>query len=434
MPVYEWKGFDSGGKKASGVIDADSPRDARTKCKRQQMLVTDVVEIRGGKKRRTSLSLSRKPSKAGKENKQIAKLKKRIEAARGRKEGGMRSKNRTEEVSTFTRQLATLTRAGIPITEALRAIIEQTDNKRLNILYRDIREKIAQGSPTADALAAHPDYFDQLNVSMVRAGEASGHLDEVLLKMSNFMQEQAKVRNKVQAAMMYPVVMLIVGLLVVSLLIAIVVPKITLMLENQGSELPLPTRILSGTSDFLLGYWWVIVIIGIFSMLAFNLIYSSDKGRLKIDTKLLGIPIFGDLLKKQAIARFAQTFATLLSSGVPVVRCLEVNRTVLGNRLMENTIDDVRQKIIEGADIAGPIRASGVFPPLLGYMIAVGEQSGELDSMMLQIGDTYQEEVEIATQKLTSLIEPILILVLAVMVGFIIMAILWPVLQMTQNF
>lgn len=434
MPVYEWKGFDSGGKKASGVIDADSPRDARTKCKRQKMLVTDVVEIKGGKKMRTSLSLNRKTAKAGKENKQLAKLRKRIEAARGRKDGGMRSKGRTEEVSTFTRQLATLTRAGIPITEALRAIIEQTDNKRLNILYRGIRENIAQGSPTADALAAHPDYFDQLNVSMVRAGEASGHLDDVLLKMSNFMQEQARVRNKVQAAMMYPLVMLVVGLLVVSLLIAIVVPKITLMLENQGSELPLPTRILQGASDFLIGYWWVIVIVGIFSMLAFNLVYSSDKGRLKIDTKLLRLPIFGDLLKKQAIARFAQTFATLLASGVPVVRCLEVNRTVLGNRLMENTIDDVRQKIIEGADIAGPIRASGVFPPLLGYMIAVGEQSGELDSMMLQIGDTYQEEVEIATQKLTSLIEPILILVLAVMVGFIIMAILWPVLQMTQNF
>ncbi|MHC4380820.1 MAG: type II secretion system F family protein [Planctomycetota bacterium] len=411
MPVYEWKGFDSGGKKASGVIDADSPRDARTKCKRQQMLVTDVVEIKGGKKKRTSLSLSRKSSIPGKENKQLAKLRNRLEAARGRKDGGIRSKGRTEEVSTFTRQLATLTRAGIPITEALRAIIEQTENKRLNILYRDIREKIAQGAPTADALAAHPDYFDQLNVSMVRAGEASGHLDEVLLKMSNFMQEQAKVRNKVQAAMMYPLVMLAVGLAVVALLIAIVVPKITLMLENQGSELPL-----------------------IFSMLAFNLIYSSDKGRLRIDTILLGMPIFGDLLKKQAIARFSQTFATLLASGVPVVRCLEVNRTVLGNRLMENTIDDVRQKIIEGADIAGPIRASGVFPPLLGYMIAVGEQSGELDSMMLQIGDSYQEEVEIATQKLTSLIEPILILVLAVMVGFIIMAILWPVLQMTQNF
>jgi general secretion pathway protein F len=435
MPVYEWKGFNSGGKKATGVIDADSPRDARVKCKRQKIMVTGVTEIKGGKKVRKGKAKSSALAKTAKaENKQLAKLRKKIEAARGRDGGGVRSKAKTEEIATFTRQLATLTRAGIPITEALRAIIEQTEHRRLNILYRDIREDIAQGKPTADAFAAHPDYFDELNVSMVRAGEASGHLDDVLLKMSNFMQEQARVRNKVQAAMMYPMVMLIVGLLVVALLIGFVVPKITLMLENQGTELPLPTQILQNTSDFLIGYWWAMLVAMVFSLLAFNLYYSSVKGHLKVDTLMLKIPIFGDLLLKQSIARFTQTFATLLSSGVPVVRCLEVNRSVLGNKLMENTIDDVRQKILEGADIASPIKASGVFPPLLGYMIAVGEQSGELDQMMTQIGDTYQEEVEISTAKLTSLIEPILILVLAVMVGFIILAILWPVMQMTQNF
>jgi general secretion pathway protein F len=435
MPVYEWKGFNSTGKKATGVIDADSPRDARVKCKRQNIMVTMVTELKGGKKVRTSKPGSSALAKTSKtENKQLAKLRKNIDAARGRQGGAARSKTKTDEIATFTRQLATLTRAGIPITEALRAIIEQTEAKRLNILYRDIRESISQGLPTADAFAAHPDYFDELNVSMVRAGEASGHLDDVLLKMSNFMQEQARVRNKVQAAMMYPMVMLIVGLLVVALLIGFVVPKITAMLESQGTELPLPTQILQGTSDFLIGYWWALIVAAVFGLLSFNLYYSSAKGHLKVDTLMLKFPIFGDLLLKQAIARFTQTFATLLASGVPVVRCLEVNRTVLGNRLMENTIDKVRQKIIEGADIAGPIKESGVFPPLLGYMIAVGEQSGELDAMMSQIGDTYQEEVEISTAKLTSLIEPILILVLAVMVGFIILAILWPVMQMTQNF
>jgi general secretion pathway protein F len=427
MPIYEWKGFDAKGKKASGIIDADSERDARTKCKRKGNLVTHVVETRGGKKVKPGSGKKSKPAKQ-------SKLQKRLDAARGRGAGAPRSNAKTEDVATFTRQLATLTKAGIPITEALRAIIEQTENKRLSILFRDIRERISQGSPLADAMAAHPDYFDELNVSMVRAGEASGHLDEVLMKMSNFMQEQARVRNKVSAAMTYPMVMLAVGLLVVALLIGFVVPKITVMLANQGTELPLPTQILQGASDFLVGYWWLVIFMFILCLLGFNMVYSSDKGRLKIDTMLLRIPVVGDLIRKQAIARFSQTFATLLTSGVPVVRCLEVNRTVLGNRLMENTITDVREKILEGADIAGPIKASGVFPPLLGYMIAVGEQSGELDLMMEQIGDSYQEEVEIATQKFTSLIEPILILILAVMVGFIILAILWPVLQMTQNF
>lgn len=445
MPVYEWKGFDASGKKATGVLDADSPRDARLKAKRQRVLVTDIVEVRGGKKVKAPKG-GAKAAKAAKDAKgkkgrakaapltRWGKLLAGMEAARGRESGKVTSKQRIEEVATFTRQLATLSRAGIPLTEALRAIIEQADNKRLSMLYRDIRESVAQGIPTGDALAKHPEYFDELYVSMVRAGEASGHLDEVLIKLAEFMQEQTRVRNKVQAAMMYPIVMLVVGFLVVSLLIAFVVPKITMMLESQGQTLPLPTRILQDISEFLTGYWYVPILLFVFSLLVFNLIYSSPKGRMKIDTWILDIPVAGDLLRKQAIARFAQTFATLLASGVAVVRCLEINRTVLGNRLMEKTIEDVRAKILEGADIAGPIKASGVFPPLLGYMIAVGEQSGELDTMMTQIGDTYQEEVELATQKFTSLIEPILIVVLSVLVGFIILAILWPVLQMTQNF
>ncbi|MDP6129697.1 MAG: type II secretion system F family protein, partial [Planctomycetota bacterium] len=181
-------------------------------------------------------------------------------------------------------------------------------------------------------------------------------------------------------------------------------------------------------------WWWAVLLIFIFSGLVFNLIYSSQKGRLGIDSKLLKLPLFGDLITKQALSRFAQTFATLLRSGVPVVRCLEVTETVLGNRLLEKTVQDVRAKILEGADIAGPIKASGVFPPLMGYMIAVGEQSGELDTMMLQVGEAYEEEVEISTQKFTSLVEPILIVFLAVLVGFIVLSILWPVLQLSQSF
>jgi type II secretory pathway component PulF len=166
----------------------------------------------------------------------------------------------------------------------------------------------------------------------------------------------------------------------------------------------------------------------------FNLYYSTEKGRLAVDTRLLKMPLFGDLLRKQAISRFAQTFATLLRSGVSVVRCLEINRSTLGNKLMEKTVDQVRERIVEGQDIATPIKASGVFPPLVGYMIAVGEQSGELDSMMSQVADSYEEEVDLAIQRFTSLIEPALIITLAALVGFIILAILLPVLQLTQSF
>lgn len=436
MPVFEWRGYDAQGRNATGVVDADSPREARLKLRRQNVLVTSLAEARGrGRRVLPVLGRGRKhPVRGDRRRSELAaKLQKTLTRARGR-EGGHISRQRLEEVNTFTRQLATLLKAGIPLTEALRAIIEQTDNKRLNVVYRDIREQIAQGRPTADALAAYPEYFDELYVSMVRSGEAAGRLDEVLERLSSFIQNQARIRNKVQAALAYPVIMLIIGVLVVAALMVMVVPKITTMLEARGQVLPLPTRMLQSASSFLVGYWWLLILAIIFGLLFLNLIYSSPKGRLAIDRRLLRLPVVGDLLTRQALARFSQTFATLLRSGVPVVRCLEVTRTVLGNRLLEQTIDEVREKILEGADIATPIKNSGVFPPLVGYMIAVGEQSGELDAMMDQVGEAYQEEVEIATQKFTSLIEPILIVVLAVLVGFIVLSILWPVLQMSQSF
>lgn len=430
MPIYEWTGFDGKGRKATGVVDADSPREARVKLRRDKVLVTSTAEIKGGKRRAADTGSAKSSSF-------LSRLSMHLEAklhqARG-KESGNLSTARMEEVGTFTRQLSTLSKAGIPVTEALRAIIEQTENKRLGILFRDIREKISQGAPTADALEAQPEYFDELYVSMVRSGEAAGRLDEVLERLADFISEQMKVRNKVVSAMMYPAIMLLVGLIVVAVLMTAVVPKITGMLLARGQTLPLPTRILESASEFLTGWWWAILLAGIFGSLAFNLYYASDKGRLAVDSRMLKIPVFGDLLVKQALSRFSQTFATLLRSGVPVVRCLEVTKTVLGNRLLENTVADVREKILEGADIATPIRQSGVFPALIGYMIAVGEQSGELDSMMEQVGSAYQEEVEIATQRFTSVIEPVLIVFLAVLVGFIVLAILLPILQMSQSF
>lgn len=432
MPVYEWKGYNDKGKTVSGVVDADSPRDARVKLRRDRVMVTQVKPVKGAAG--GVVKKKEKDAKAAKRSLFSEELQEKLRKARGREGGGAKSKKRLEEVGTFTRQLSTLCRANIPITEALRAIIEQTENKRLGVVYRDIRERISQGSSTADALAAHDDYFDELYVAMVRSGEAAGKLDEVLERLSVFMQEQARVRNKVAAALAYPIIMLVVGLLIVSVLMVAVVPKITQMIKGRGQELPWATQFLQDLADFLVGWWWLLLLGVIFIALLFNLYYSSEKGRLKIDTRLLRFPVLGDMLTKQALSRFSQTFATLLRSGVPVVRCLEVTKTVLGNRLLENTIDGVREKILEGADIATPIKQSGVFPPLVGYMIAVGEQSGELDSMMVQVGDSYQEEVEIATNRFTSLIEPVIILFLALLVGFIVMAILMPIMQMSQSF
>ncbi|MDP6850276.1 MAG: type II secretion system F family protein, partial [Planctomycetota bacterium] len=358
MVIFEWKGFDKKGAKASGVMDADSAREARAKLKRGGFMVTETNET--GPNANRAKRKARKAEKA--ETKLQAKLRKTLDSARGKGSSQRISKSNLEDVSTFTRQLATLLKAGIPLTEALRAIIEQTTKKRFNMVVRDIRERISQGEPTADALGNHSEFFDDLYVSMVRSGEAAGRLDEVLERLAGFMQGQARVRNKVAAAMAYPIIMLCIGVLVVAALLVLVVPKITTMLEARGEILPLPTRILQNTSDYLVAWWWAFLLLFIFFGLIFNLIYNSEKGRLGIDSKLLKLPLFGDLMTKQALSRFAQTFATLLRSGVPVVRCLEVTETVLGNRLLEHTIQDVRAKILEGADIAGPIKTSGVFP------------------------------------------------------------------------
>jgi general secretion pathway protein F len=430
VPVFEWKGFNPKGKTISGVVDADSPRDARVKLKRDKVMVTTIKPVKGA----GGLMMATKSKKPAKKKLISDEMAAKIAKARGRSGGGAKGKKRLGEVSTFTRQLSTLMKASIPITEALRAIIDQTEGKRMGVLYRDIRERISQGATTADALAAHPDYFDELYVSMVRSGEAAGRLDDVLDRLSIFLQGQAKVRNQISAALAYPAVMLIVGLIIVGVLMVNVVPKITQMLAGRGQELPAATQFLQNVSEFLTAYWWLLFLGSIFSLLVFNLYYSSEKGRLSIDSKILKVPVLGDLLAKQALSRFSQTFSTLLRSGVPVVRCLEVTKTVLGNRLLENTIDGVREKILEGADIATPIKQSGVFPPIVGYMIAVGEQSGELDSMMEQVGESYQEEVEVATGKFTSLIEPLIILVLACLVGFIVIAILLPIMQMSSSF
>ncbi|MBT5100654.1 MAG: type II secretion system protein GspF, partial [Planctomycetes bacterium] len=258
MPVYEWKGFDARGKKASGVIDADSPREARLKLKRDRKLVTGVTEV--GKKKKSKAKGKKKAGKRSGPQKRADALRERIEAARGR-QGGKQTQKRLDLVSTFTRQMATLVKAGIPITEALRAIIEQCENRPLEMVLRDVREAISQGKPTADALATHPDWFNELYVSMVRSGEAAGHLDEVLERLAKFIQEQTRVRNKVQAAMTYPIVMLVIGLGVVAILLVAVVPKITAMLAGRGQELPLPTQILDSASGFLVAYWWAIMML-----------------------------------------------------------------------------------------------------------------------------------------------------------------------------
>jgi general secretion pathway protein F len=336
------------------------------------------------------------------------------------------------DLATFSRQFATLLKSGIQLAEALRALVEQSTNSDMEKALRAIKEDITSGSSLAEAMARHPRFFNDLYVNMVRAGEASGNLDDVLTRVANYLQKQASLRGKVAAAVTYPIVMVIVGLGVVIFLMSYVVPKITEILLQRGQALPFVTELLIAVSGFFENYWYILLIGAAGALFLLKGILATDQGRLRFDTWLLRIPIFGPLFSKQAISRFAITFSTLLKSGLPALDSLKIVAMVVNNARLTQVIQDIHGRIIEGADIATPIKRSKVFPPMIGYMVAVGEQSGQLEDILDRISESYEEEIDLAIQRLTSLIEPIIIIFLAVIVGFIIAAVLLPLLDFSN--
>jgi general secretion pathway protein F len=406
MPIFEYKAIDGANKVKKGIIDADTPRDARIKLKRDALFVTDIRESRG----------------------------KKVGGVRIKGVTGVESPNkyRTEQVANVTRQMASLLQAGIPLAEALRMIIEQAPDKKIESAFRDIREKVTQGMPLGDAVMQHPGYFTDLYSNMVKAGESSGALDKVLVRLAGFLQAQARLKNKVGAALIYPMIMAGVGVIVVAILMTAVVPRVTQLIKGRGQELPGPTKVLITLSDFLVNYW-LLVLIGLLGLvIAFQLFVNSEKGRLIFDRFKLRLPVFGDLMRKQAMARFSTTLSTLLRSGVPALQALQVTKAVLDNKVLQNALQTVHDRVIEGTDLSTPMKMSGVFPPTVSYMVGVGEQAGNLEEMLERIAASYDEEVDLATQKLTSVIEPIIIVVLAVIVAGIVIAIVMPLLQLQR--
>lgn len=406
MPIFEYKAIDGDNRVKKGIIDADTPRDARVKLKKDALFVTDIKESRGKKKSAVAI--------------------------RGVTGVESPNKQRTEQVAAVTRQMASLLQAGIPLAEALRMIIEQAPDKKIESVFRDIREKVTQGMPFGDAVMQHPGYFTDLYSNMVRAGESSGALDQVLVRLAQFLQAQTRLKNKVGAALIYPMIMVIVGVIVVAILMTMVVPRVTQLIKGRGKELPLPTEILITCSDFLVDYW-LLVLIGILGLVvAFQVFVNSEKGRFAFDSFKLKLPVFGDLAKKQAMARFSITLATLLRSGVPALQAIQVTKKVLDNVVLQNALQTVHDRVVEGTDIATPMKMSGVFPPTISYMVGVGEQAGNLEEMLERISGTYDEEVDLATTKLTSIIEPLIIVMLAVVVAGIVIAIVLPLLQLQR--
>ncbi|MCY2961505.1 MAG: type II secretion system F family protein [Planctomycetota bacterium] len=420
MPIFEYKAYASGGRVQAGVIDADTTREARNRLRRENLLVSEIHELRGG--RRTKGKLGPKGKKLG----VIERLRRQRQA---RATPSMRD---LEVLTSVTRQMGTLLSSGIPLAETLKAIIEQAERRDVEMMFREIRERINSGGSLADALSEHPRLFGELYVNMVRAGEATGNVDVVLRRLADYLQAQRALRRKIVSAMTYPAMMIAIGMIVVSILMAVVVPKITGMLTDQGKTLPAPTQVLIFISDLFKDWWWAGALAIAAVSFAIERIYRTDKGRMFIDKNMLRIPILGDLLRKQAVSRFTRTLSTLLQSGVPAVQSLEITRTVVGNRVLADATEHIRVKILEGTDISTPLKATGVFPPVVSYMVAIGEQSGELEQMLDRVAIAYDEEIDVATERMTSVIEPIMIVVLAVIVGYIVISIVLPILQIGQ--
>jgi general secretion pathway protein F len=405
MAVFAFRGIESQtGKAVKGFRDADSPKALRAVLRREGVLLTEAT----------------------KENKRLEKSGKNVDLFAFFKRPG------AGDVAVLTRQLATLVRAGIPLVESISALVDQTEKESLVKVLTALREDLREGTAFARSLEKHPKVFVPLYVNMVAAGEASGTLEAVLERLADFMEDQARLKGKITSALAYPVLMTIIAGALVGLLMVAVVPKVTSIFENLGQELPWYTRLLITVSDALANFWWLILMVigGLF--FGFRRWVATPQGRLKWDTFRLRVPVFGRLNLLVAVARFSRTLSTLLASGVPLLVAMDIVRNVMGNRVLEDVVKDAIASIREGESIAEPLKRSGQFPPMVTHMITVGEKSGQLEEMLVNVSKAYESDVDTKVATLTSLLEPLVIVVMGGMVGFIAMAILMPLVQMNQ--
>src|SRR6266403_2165245 len=337
---------------------------------------------------------------------------------------------KTRDVVIFTRQFSTMINSGLPLVQALTILAEQTDNKALAEVTRKVVFDVESGNTVADALSKHPRAFTNLYVNMVAAGEAGGILDTILLRLATFLEKNDALVRKVKGAMIYPGVIMSVAGAAIAILLIFVIPTFQTMFASASLELPLPTRVVIGLSNFLIGYWWAMLLLAGAAVFSIKSYYATPAVRLQVDALLLRTPVLGDVIRKSAVSRFTRTLGTLVSSGVSILEGLEITAKTAGNQVVHNAVMESRQSIAGGETIAAPLEKSKVFPPMVISMIAVGEQTGGLDEMLSKIADFYDEEVDVAVSALLSLMEPMMIVVLGVIVGGMVIAMYLPIFDM----
>ena len=402
MPVFAYRALTAGGKAVQGLREADSPRGLRAALKRDGVFLTEVLG----------------------EQAQQAQASREVNVRRW-----LGGRVKAEDLAVTTRQLAVLVHAGIPLVESLAALVDQVEHERLKRIVSDVRQRVNEGAALADALALHPKVFGTLYVNMIRAGESSGALDLVLVRLADFTESQARLRSKIMGAMAYPAAMVVIGSVIMGILFTVVIPKITKIFEDTQVTLPWTTRALIGFSSFVSRFWWVLFLLvaaGIWGLLRWR---RTPAGLAAWDRRLLTVPIFGRLVRTIAIGRFARSLSTLLKSGVPLLVAMDIVKNIVGNVRLAEVIEQARQAIQEGESIAAPLKRSGEFPPLVHHMEAVGERSGSLEEMLGNVAGAYEDQVETTVAALTSLLEPLMIVVMGVVVAFIVFSVLMPILQ-----
>jgi len=398
MPMFEYTARSQTGQIQKGQMDVASKDDVTAYLRKNRLIMVSVRE----QPKQIKLSM-----------------------------GGSRIK--TRDIVIFTRQFATMINAGLPLVQSLNILAAQTENKALAEVTKAVVYDVESGNTLADAFSKHPKAFSALYVNMVAAGEAGGILDTILLRLATFLEKNDALVRKVKGAMIYPGVIISVAMVAIVILLIFVIPTFQSMFASANMELPLPTRVVIGMSNFLTHFWWAMLAVIGGAVFAIRSYYASPAGRLQIDALLLRAPVLGDVIRKSAVSRFTRTLGTLVSSGVSILEGLEITAKTAGNQVVHNAVMESRQSIAGGETIAAPLEKSKVFPPMVISMIAVGEQTGGLDEMLSKIADFYDEEVDVAVSALLSLMEPVMIVVLGVIVGGMVIAMYLPIFDMMNT-
>lgn len=405
MAIYTYSGIDGKGKKVSGGIDAENEKVARTKLRKMSIFPTSLTA--GGSVGSPKIGLS--------SHIDFNKFFQRV---------------KSQDISLMTRQLATLVSAHIPLVDALQAMCEQLANEKLKSIVSDLRQKVVEGSKLSDAMSQHPKVFNGMFINMVNAGENSGALDIVLTRLAEFTESQDKIRGRVVGAMIYPIIMGVVGVSLMAVLLTFMVPKMTAIFKGQKMTLPLPTQVLIFISNIFSNYWYILLLLVAAGIYFLRRWFKTPQGAEWRDRMMLKSPLFGNLIRMVSISRFARTLSTLLASGVPMLMAMDIVKNVVGNIVIRKSVEDTRDSVKEGESIAEPLRRNGQFPPLVTHMIAIGEKTGSLEKMLERVADSYDSQVDNTVSTMLSLLEPMLILVMGGMITFVVISIMLPILQM----